>query len=97
MNMISKEEVKHIADLARLGLGEKEAEKFRKDLSSILDYIAQLKEVDVSGVEPTTHSVLLENIVREDEKKDPNPEDANKIIEAAPAREGRYVKVKSVF
>lgn len=49
--MITKEEVQHIAKLARLGLTENEIEKFRKELSSILDYVEKLKEVDVSGVE----------------------------------------------
>ncbi|MDP2664107.1 MAG: Asp-tRNA(Asn)/Glu-tRNA(Gln) amidotransferase subunit GatC, partial [bacterium] len=48
--MISKEEVKHIAKLARLGLSDKEIGKFQKDLSSILDYVEKLKKVDVSGV-----------------------------------------------
>jgi len=55
--MISKEEVQHIAKLARLGLTEKEIKKFQKELSSILDYIEKLKEVDVSSIEPTSHSI----------------------------------------
>ncbi len=65
--MISKEEVKHIAKLARLGLGEKEIEKFQKELSSILDYVEKLKEVDVSKVEPTSHLLRVENVMRKDE------------------------------
>ena len=65
--MLTKDEVKHIAKLARLGLMEKEILKFQKELSSILGYIEKLKEVDISGVEPTSHSVLLENIMRQDE------------------------------
>ena len=63
--MISKEEVKHIAKLARLGLSEKETEKFQKELSSILDYIEKLKEVDVSGVPEMTHAVETKNVFRE--------------------------------
>ncbi|MDI6603013.1 MAG: Asp-tRNA(Asn)/Glu-tRNA(Gln) amidotransferase subunit GatC [Patescibacteria group bacterium] len=55
--MISKEEVQHIAKLARLGLTEKEVKKFQKELSSILDYIEKLKEVDISKIEPTSHSI----------------------------------------
>jgi len=68
--MISKEEVKHIAKLARLGLTEKEIRKFQEGLSSILDYIEKLKEVDISKVEPTSHSIKVENIMRGDEPKE---------------------------
>ena len=53
--MIKKQEVQHIAKLARLGLTEVEIKKFQKELSSILDYFATLKEVDVLGIEPTFH------------------------------------------
>ncbi len=95
--MISKEEVKRVAGLARLGLSDEEIEKFRKDLSSILDYINQLKELDVSGVEPTTHSVFLENILREDEPGKPDSERAGRLLSAAPANQERYVKVKAIF
>jgi aspartyl-tRNA(Asn)/glutamyl-tRNA(Gln) amidotransferase subunit C len=82
--MISEDKVKHIAKLARLGLTEKEIEKFQKELSAILDYFEKLKEVDISGVEPTSHSVprspsatgmaaeglaiLVENVMREDKE-----------------------------
>src|SRR3989338_8179310 len=65
--MITRGEVEHIAKLARLGLTDKGIEKFRKELSAILDYVEKLKEVDISGVEPTSHSVLVENVTRKDE------------------------------
>jgi len=84
--MLTKEEVKHIAKLARLGLTEKEVEKYQKELSAILDYIGKLKEADVSGVEPTSHSVLLENVTRKDEVFQFN----KKLIEG-------YLKVKSIL
>ena len=93
--MISKEEVRHIAKLARLGFKEKEIEKMQRELASILDYFNLLKEVDVSKVKPTFHSVVVEMAMREDEVK--REEDADKILEQAPAREGRYVKVKEVL
>ena len=50
--MLSKEEVNHIAKLARLSLNKEETDKLQAELSSILDYIEKLKEVDVDGVEP---------------------------------------------
>ena len=95
--MISKEEVKHIAKLARLGLSEKEIEKMQKELSSILDYIEKLKEVDIKQVQPTSHSVLMENIMREDLAKKEIPERVNKLIAAAPRKEKGYIKVKAVW
>ena len=64
--MIKKEEVQHIAKLARLGLSSQEIEKYRKELSSILDFVEKLKRVDVTEVEATSHPLSAENIIRED-------------------------------
>lgn len=93
--MLSKEEVEHIAKLARLGLSKKEIAKFQKELSSILDYIEKLKEVDVSGVEPTSHSVLVENVMRKD--RPARPKAARKLMELAPETKDGYLKVKSIL
>ncbi len=97
--MISKEEVQHIAKLSRLGLTEKEIEKFQKDLSSILEYIEKLKKVDVSGVKPTSHSVLVENIVRNDEMRlnGASQKEAEKLLDLAPETRDSYLKVKSIL
>jgi aspartyl-tRNA(Asn)/glutamyl-tRNA(Gln) amidotransferase subunit C len=95
--MISKEEVKHIAKLARLGITKKEEEKFTRELSSILDYIEKLKEIDVSKIEPMTHSILVESVMRDDEAKSESIETKNKLIEAAPDKKERYLKVKSIL
>ena len=95
--MISKQEVEKVAKLARLGLTEKEIQKFQKELSSILDYFEKLKEVDVSKIEPTTHSVGLESVTREDKEKSADIETRNKLIDAAPDKKERFVKVKSIF
>lgn len=95
--MISRKEVQHIAKLARLGLTEKEIEKFRRELSSILGYVEKLKKVDVSKTEPTSHPRLIKNVMRNDEPKDEGIEVRKKLIEMAPDSERGYVKVKSVF
>jgi aspartyl-tRNA(Asn)/glutamyl-tRNA(Gln) amidotransferase subunit C len=95
--VILKKEVQHIAKLARLGLAEKEIGKFQKELSSILGYIEKLKEVDVSKAEPTSHSVLLENILRNDRAESEKVEVREKIIEQMPETKDGYLKVKSVF
>jgi aspartyl-tRNA(Asn)/glutamyl-tRNA(Gln) amidotransferase subunit C len=93
--MLSKEEVQHIAKLARLGLSEEEIERFQKELSSILDYVEKLKEVDISGVEPASHAVKVENVVRKDVV---NPsEGGQKLLNLAPDKKDGFLKVKSVF
>jgi aspartyl-tRNA(Asn)/glutamyl-tRNA(Gln) amidotransferase subunit C len=63
---ISKEEIEHIASLARLSLTEKEKELFGSQLSSILDYMEKLNELDTRNVEPTSHVLPLSNVVRDD-------------------------------
>jgi len=96
--MITKETVKHIAKLARVGLTPKETEKMQKDLSLIFDYFNLLKGVDVTGIEPTFHSISdLDASLRKDEAKKESSEDIEKLIKAAPEREGRYVRVKKIL
>lgn len=93
--MLTKEEVKHIAELARIGVSEKEMEKYQKDMSAILDWMEQLKEVDVTGVEPTAHITGLKNITRAD-KADDFKNKAG-IIKLFPEKKDNYDKVKSIF
>jgi aspartyl-tRNA(Asn)/glutamyl-tRNA(Gln) amidotransferase subunit C len=96
--MISKEEVEHIAKLARLGLTEKEIERFQKELSAILNYIEKLKEVDISKVEPTSHSIEMENVMRGDiEKPKTKNQKSKKLLELAPETKEGYLKVKSIL
>ena len=95
--MISKQEVKHIAKLARLGLTEREIEKFQKELSSILDYIDKLKEVDISKVEPTSHSVLVENVMREDQESQKSKVKSQKLMDLAPETKNGYLKTKPIL
>ena len=94
---ISKEEVKKIAHLARLGLTEEEIEKYTKQLSSILDYVKQLEEVNTEGIEPTAQVTGLENVMREDVIKDCEKETREKLIRMAPESEDNLVKTRSVF
>jgi len=93
--MINRDEVKHIAGLARIGLDAKEVGKFSHDLSAVLDWIDQLKEVDVAGVEPTAHITGLDDVTRED--KAHKFLDSEKIIELFPEKKDKYDKVKSVL
>ncbi|MCX6761809.1 MAG: Asp-tRNA(Asn)/Glu-tRNA(Gln) amidotransferase subunit GatC [Candidatus Moranbacteria bacterium] len=93
--MLDKNEVKHIANLARIGITEKEMDKFSHDLSSILDWIAQLEEVDVTGVLPTAHITGMSNNSREDSVSD--FAEKEKIVALFPESRNGYDKVKSVL
>ena len=99
--MISKDEVNHIAKLARLGISPKEEEKFQKNLSSILDYFSSLEDADVSQIEATFHSTVAflkkEETTRPDKAKPQDPEVVQKLIELAPQSQNNYIKVKAVF
>jgi aspartyl-tRNA(Asn)/glutamyl-tRNA(Gln) amidotransferase subunit C len=65
--VISREEVEHVARLARLHFDEPELERLQGELSKIIDYIQQLSELDLAGLPPTAHAVSLENVLRPDQ------------------------------
>jgi aspartyl-tRNA(Asn)/glutamyl-tRNA(Gln) amidotransferase subunit C len=65
--MISREEVEHVARLARLRFSEDELGRLQPELSRIIDYVERLSELDLSGLEPTSHAVPLKNVFRADE------------------------------
>ena len=93
--MISKEEVKHIAKLARLELSEKEIEKMQKDLSSILDYFNVLKKAPKP--KKTDSSVRSEDATRKDNILEDSPNLAKILIDVAPDKKNGYIKVKQVL
>lgn len=97
-HMISKEEVQHIAKLARLELTQQETEKMQKDMSAILDYFDILKrapKVKSSSVVRTTE--LKENATRKDLVVARPASLANNLLGAAPDRKDDYFKVKSIL
>ncbi len=67
MPKLSTEEVKHIANLSKLHLTESEILKFQNQLSSVLDYVNQLNEVDTTNIDPLNNATNLQNVFREDE------------------------------
>lgn len=91
---ISREEVKHIAKLAKLSLSEEEVDKYAKDLASIAEFIAQLNEVDISGVPATAHVVDKQNVFRKDERKESFPRE--QILKNAPSKEAGCISVPKV-
>ncbi len=92
---LSREEVQHIALLARLGLSDEELERFREQLSVILENFEILNELDTSEVLPTAHVIALENVVRDDEVLPSLPQ--SDILSNAPQAEEGYFKVRAVL
>lgn len=93
--MLTKEEVKHIATLSRIGVTDEEVEKIGGELSAVLDWMKQLEEVDVTDVIPTAHSTGTENVTNEDIVEDfPAQQDIKNLF---PEEKDGYDKVKSVL
>jgi aspartyl-tRNA(Asn)/glutamyl-tRNA(Gln) amidotransferase subunit C len=81
--MIDREQVLHVARLARLQLSEEEVERFQRELSTILDHIETINEIEgLEEVEPTSHVVEVENVLRADEPRPSWPRE--KVLEQAP-------------
>jgi len=80
--MIDREQVLHVAKLARLRLSDDEVERMPAELSKILDHIEKISELDLDGVEPTSHVIGLENVLREDEPAESLPRE--RALEQAP-------------
>lgn len=94
---LQKNEIEHIAKLARLELTDLELEKYGEELSGILSYIEQLKEVDTENVEATAQVTGLENVFREDVKEVWQDDERADALRAAPDFEKSQIKVKRVL
>ena len=90
---ISLEEVNRIAKLARLSFADDEKQKLQTELSSILDYVDQLKQIE-SKIVHEVYDQDAVNLMRDDVAEDTDPEE---FIKQAPSREGKFVKVKSIL
>lgn len=95
MSAITRSEVEHVANLARLQLTEEEAERFTKDLNAILDFAAKLDELDTSNVVPTSHATDVKNVMREDVNRPSLP--PQEALRNAPEHEDGQFKVPAVF
>jgi aspartyl-tRNA(Asn)/glutamyl-tRNA(Gln) amidotransferase subunit C len=80
--VIDREQVLHVARLARLALSDEEIERMSGELPAILEHVERMNELDLEGVEPTSHVVALVNVLRPDE---PRPSwDRERVLEGAP-------------
>lgn len=92
---LSREEVLHIIRLARLGLSEAEIDRMQEQLSNILENFELLKQVNTKDVPPTTQSINLQNIMKDDEVSPSLPKD--QILANAPRKEGDFFRVRAVL
>lgn len=89
--------IKHIAKLSNLELTDDECHVFAKELSSILDYMKELNEVNTEDVKPVAHAVSSRNVFRDDESAISDVELAAGLVNAAPEKEEGYVKVRAIL
>jgi len=92
---ISRKEIEHIANLARLSLSEEEKDLFGSQLSSILDYMEKLNELDTRDVEPTSHVLSLINVMRDDVPGRSIPR--KDALMNAPDRTDRFFRVPRII
>ena len=87
--MIDREQVLHVARLARLELADADVERMSSELSGILEHVERISELDLDGVEPTSHVVGLSNVLRADEPR-PSWEPALMLAQAPDPAEGAF-------
>jgi aspartyl-tRNA(Asn)/glutamyl-tRNA(Gln) amidotransferase subunit C len=92
---LSVEDVRNVARLARLSMDEAKLARLTPQLESILEYVAKIGEVDVTGVPPMAHALPLSNVLREDVVEPSLP--IEKVLQNAPQTDGRFFKVPKVI
>jgi aspartyl-tRNA(Asn)/glutamyl-tRNA(Gln) amidotransferase subunit C len=92
---LTREEVEHVARLAHIGLSDDDVERFRTQLSQILDYFEILKRVDTEGVPPTSQALPLQNVTRPDETL--RPLDHEAVLANAPQRSDGFFRVRKIL
>lgn len=95
MASISRDDVLHVARLARLHLSDEEVDRLQAQLSNILEAIETLRDVDTSHVGPTASVIRLENVMREDEPRAPMAREA--ALANAPLRDDPFLRVPTVL
>jgi aspartyl-tRNA(Asn)/glutamyl-tRNA(Gln) amidotransferase subunit C len=91
--VIDRRQVLHVAKLARLKLTDEEVERMADELSSILEHVERINELDLDGVEPTSHVIDVENVLRPDEPRPSMPRE--RALESAPEPQDGAFRVPS--
>lgn len=92
---ITREQVEHVARLARLDLADVDKERMRVQLDAILSYIDKLRELDTADVEPTSHAIRMTNVMREDETCPSFP--GERMLANAPEQDGEFFRVPKII
>ena len=92
---ISKDDVTYVANLARLALDDANIEVFSEQIGKILDHVDTLKQVDTTGVRPTSHAIFLNNAFREDEHR-PEPGQEKALSNAPEKEDGHFIVPKVI-
>ncbi len=92
---LTREEVEHIAELAKLGLTDEEIERYRQQLSAILEYAQRLQELDTEAIPPTASVLALQNVMRPDEVRPSMPR--GEVLANAPDVQDGQFRVKAVL
>jgi aspartyl-tRNA(Asn)/glutamyl-tRNA(Gln) amidotransferase subunit C len=92
---ITRDDVAHVADLARLTLSDEELDRFTDQLAAVLDHARDVEALDTAGIPPTAHPLPLRNVLRDDEVR-PSL-DRDEVLAAAPAAEGGRFSVPPVL
>ena len=96
--MISKKEVKHIAELARIKLTESQIEKYQKELSGILDFVGALANIDTAAVTPIRQITGLESVYRKDEdRRLLDQSNGHELVKQAPEHRDGFIVVPEVI
>ena len=95
MKRISSNEVKKVAQLARLELNESEIQKHAEQLENILGYIKQLEKINTDNIPCTTRAIEVVNVLRKDEKKD--YQNSEELLDLAPSRENQFFRVPKII
>lgn len=95
--MLSREEVIKLAQLARIELTDVEVEKFQKELSTVLDYVEELKAVNVEGLEEVSQVTGLVNVQRDDKIVEADDQTKEDIFKNSPEMKDGYYKVKAIL
>jgi aspartyl-tRNA(Asn)/glutamyl-tRNA(Gln) amidotransferase subunit C len=90
MSKLSRDDVLKLAQLSRLKLTDEEIEKFREELSSILEYVEKLDSIDVSDLEPTYQVTGLKNVMRKDEPKKYGYKTEDLLKNAPAVKDGQF-------
>ncbi|MCG2767156.1 MAG: Asp-tRNA(Asn)/Glu-tRNA(Gln) amidotransferase subunit GatC [Anaerolineae bacterium] len=92
---LSHEEVRHIAELAKLGINDEEVEQFSEQLSAILEYAEVINRLDTDAIPPTAQVIELRNVMRDDEPRPSSP--VEEILANAPRRGDDRFQVQAIL